>query len=122
VRRGSEAEESDAIAGPRLSDAQAAEADDAGAEERGEMQGVGPFGERDEEVGACDGVFGVAAVDGVARVSRVVAEVLAVLAAEGAGAVGSTEPGDAGAMADLNRADIGAEFFDAADDLMAGRY
>ncbi len=119
VRRGSEAEEADAISGRGFGDAQAAETDDARAEEWGEVKGIGSFGERDEEVGAGDGVFGIAAIDGVAGVGGVVAEVLAVFAAEGAGAVGSAEPRDAGAVADLNRTDVGAEFFDAPDDLVA---
>jgi hypothetical protein len=120
VRRGSEAEEANAIARRGFGDAQAAEADDACAEEWGKMEGVGSFGERDEEVGAGDGVFGIASVDGVAGVGRVVAEVLAVLAAEWAGAVGATEPGDASAVANRNRAYVCAEFFDASDDLVAG--
>ena len=121
VRGGAKAEEADAVAGGNFRDAQAAEADDAGAEQRGEVDGGGFFGKRDEEVGAGDGVFRIAAVDGVAGVGGVVAEILAVLAAERAGAVDAAEPGDAGAMTDADGVDAGAEFFDAADDLVAGR-
>ena len=120
VGRGTEAEEADAIARRYFSNVQAAEADDARAEQRRKVDGGRFFGERDEEIGAGDGVFGVAAVDGVASVGGVVAEILAVFAAERAGAVGSAKPGDAGAGADVDRADAGAEFLDATDDLVPG--
>ena len=120
VRRGAEAEEADTIAGGDFGHAQAAEADDAGAEQRGEVGGGLIFGERDEEVGASDGVFGIAAVDGVAGVGGMVAEIFAVLAAEGAGAIDATEPGDSGAVADADRVDARAELFDARDNLVAG--
>ena len=42
-------------------------------------------------------------------------------AAEGAGAVDATEPGDSDAIADADRVNARAEFFDARDDLVAGR-
>ena len=121
VRRCAKAEESDAVAGGNFSDAEAAEADDAGAKERREVDRGGLFGKRDEEVGTGDGVFRIAAIDGVARVGGVVAEILAVPAAERAGAVDAAEPGDAGAMTDADGVDAGAEFFHAADDLVSGR-
>jgi hypothetical protein len=109
---GSEAEEADAFAGLRASDSEAAEADDAGAEERRDV-GVVEFGkERVGEVGADEGVFGVASVDGVAGEGGVVAEIFFVAKTEGAGAVGATDPGDADAGA------FGCAVDDFADDLV----
>jgi hypothetical protein len=120
VRRCAEAEESDPVAGGNFGDAEAAEADDARAEKRSKVGGGGFFRERDEEVGAGDRVFSIAAVHGVPGVGGVVAEIFVVLAAEGAGAISSAEPGDAGAMADGDRAHAGAEFLHAADNLVSG--
>jgi hypothetical protein len=61
--RGSEAEETDTLARLGPCDAKAAEADDAGAEERRDVGVVELGGERVDEVGADQGVFGVASVD-----------------------------------------------------------
>jgi hypothetical protein len=69
-------------------------------------------GERDQEVGACGGVFGVAAVDGVAGVGGMVAEILTVLETEGASAVDAAKPGNACALADADRIDAGTELRD----------
>ncbi len=96
---GSEAEEADALAGLGARDAKTAEADDAGAEERGDVGVVECGWEGIGEVGADEGVFGVAAVDGVAGEDGVVAEVFFVAEAEGTGAVGTADPGDADAGA-----------------------
>ncbi len=121
MRGSAEAEEADAIAGCDLRDAQTAEADDAGTEQRGEVGGGFLFGEWDEEIGAGDGVFSVAAVDGVAGIGGVVAEILAVFQTEQAGAIDATEPGDSDPLANADGVDAGAEFFDTRDDLVAGR-
>ncbi len=114
---GSEAEEAYALAGLRARYAQAAEADDAGAEERGDVGVVEGGGQGEDEVGADEGVFGVAAVDGVAGEGGVVAEVFFVAEAEGAGAVDAADPGDAdaGVCGEFG----GGAFDDFADDLMA---
>ncbi len=74
-------------------------------------------GQGEDEVGADEGVFGVAAVDGVAGEGGVVAEVFFVAEAEGAGAVGAADPGDAdaGACGEFG----GCAFDDFADDLVA---
>jgi hypothetical protein len=97
---GSEAEEADALAGLCACYAKAAEADDSGAEERGYVGVVEGVGERVDEVGADEGVLGVASVDGVAGEDGIVAEVFFVADAEGTGAVGATDPGDAYACAE----------------------
>jgi hypothetical protein len=70
-----------------------------------------------DEVGADDGVFGVAAVDGVAGEGGVVAEVFFLATAEGAAAVGAAAPGDADASAGGEFG--GGSFDDFADDLVA---
>jgi hypothetical protein len=75
--------------------AEAAEADDAGAEKRSDVGVVEGVGQWVDKVGADDGVLGVASVDGVAGEGGVVAEVFFLAEAEGAGAVGAADPGDA---------------------------
>jgi hypothetical protein len=80
------------------------------------------FGKWNKEIGARRRIFGVAAVDGIAGVGGMVAEILAVLAAEGTGAIDAAEPGDADALADTDRVDTDAEFFDARHDLMSRCY
>lgn len=110
---GTEAEEADSLAGLGAGYAQAAEADDAGAEERGDVGVVEAGGQGEDEVGADEGVLGVAAVDGVAGEGGVVAEVFFVAETEGAGAVGSADPGDADAGACVSA------FDDLAYDLVA---
>ncbi len=113
-----EAEEADAFAGLDAGDAEAAEADDARAEERGDVDVVETGGEGIDEVGAGQGVFGIAAIDGVAGKDGVVAEVFFAAAAEGASAVGAADPGDADARADWKVG--GCALDDFADDLVAG--
>jgi hypothetical protein len=90
----------------------------------GVVEGVG---EGVDEVGADEGVFGVASVDGVAGEGGVVAEVFFVADAEGTGAVGAADPGDTDAgHTDPGDADASvwgelgdAAFDDFADDLVA---
>ncbi len=96
---GSEAEEAYALARLGACDAEAAEADDAGAEEWGGMDAVESVGERVGEVGADEGVLGIASVGGVAGEGGVVAEVFFVAEAEGTSAVRATDPRDAYACA-----------------------
>jgi hypothetical protein len=90
--RAAKAEEADAVAGLDLGYAESAEADDAGAEEWGDVGVVEGVGEREDEVGAFEGVLGLASVDGVAGEGGVVAEVFFVVSAEAAGAVGASDP------------------------------
>ena len=97
---GSEAEEADAFAGLGSGYAEAAEADDAGAEQWGDVGVVERGREGVDEVRAGEGVLGVASVDGVAGEGGVVAEIFFVAEAEGAGAVGAADPGDANAGAE----------------------
>jgi hypothetical protein len=114
---GSEAEESDALARLGAGDAEAAEADDAGAEERGDVGVTGFGGQREDEVSADEGVFGVATVDGVAGEGGIVAEVFFVAETEGTGAVGAADPGNAyaGVCGEFG----GGAFYYFADDLVA---
>jgi hypothetical protein len=114
---GSEAEEANTLAGLGAGYAEAAETDDAGAEERGDVGVVEGVGEGKHEVGADEGVLRIAAVDGVAGEGGVVAEVFFVAETEGAGSVGAADPGDAdaGACEEFG----GCAFDDFADDLVA---
>ena len=114
---GSEAEEADTFAGLRAGYTKAAEADDAGAEERGDVGVVEGVGEGEDEIGTDEGILGVASVDGVAGEGGVVAEVFFVAETEGAGAVGAADPGDAyaGVCGEFG----GGVFDDFADDLVA---
>jgi hypothetical protein len=114
---GAEAEEADALSRLSAGDAKAAKADDAGAEEGSDVGVIEGVGEWVGEVGADEDVFGIAAVDGVAGEDGVVAEVFFAAAAEGAGAVGSADPGDADAH--VVGAIRGGAGDDLADDLMA---
>jgi len=113
---GPEAKEADALAGLGARYSEAAEADDASAEERGDVGVVEGAGEGVNEVGADEGVLGVAAVDGVAGEGGVVAQVFFMAETEGAGAVGAADPGDAdaGACGEFG----GRAFDDFADDLV----
>src|SRR6266851_2363409 len=115
---GAEAEESDAFTRFHAGDTQAAEADDAGAEERGYVGVVQTGGQGVGEVGADQSVLGVATIDGVAGEGGVVAEVLGSAKAVGAGTIGASYPGDAysRAMGELR----GCALDHLADDLMAG--
>ena len=65
----------------------------------GDVSVAESFRECESEVGADEGVFGVATVDGVAGEDGVVAEVFFVAKTEGTGAVGAADPGDADACA-----------------------
>jgi hypothetical protein len=80
----------------------------------GIVEGVGEWV---GEVGADEDVLAIAAVDGVAGEDGVVAEVFFAAKAEGAGAVGSADPGDADAH--VVWAIRGGAVDDLADDLMA---
>jgi hypothetical protein len=73
---------------------------------------------REGEVGADEGVLGVASVDGVAGEDGVIAEIFFVAKAEGTGSVGAPDPGDADAHAQGTVG--GGAFDDLADDLVAG--
>jgi hypothetical protein len=115
---GAEAEESYALSRLGAGDAEAAEADDAGAEKRSDVGVVDGGRESEGEVGANEGIFGVASVDGVAGEGGIVAEIFFVAAAEGTGAVGAPDPRDADPHAE--RAVAGGAFDDFADDLVSG--
>ena len=73
MRRGSEAEEADAVSRVHFGDTQATEANDAGTEQRGQIGGVRLSGERNKKVGAGDSVLGVSPIHGVAGERGVIA-------------------------------------------------
>ena len=97
VRRRSEAEQSDTLAGLHFRHAQAAKADDPSAQQRSGAQIVERAGKREDEVGARDSILGVAAVHGVSGECGCVAEVFLVMTAIPASAVGAADPRDADA-------------------------
>ena len=95
--RTAEAEEADAFAGLDTSDPKAAKADDAGAEQRRDVNVIKPGGQRIDEIRARQGIFGVASVDGVAGEDGVVAEVFHAVTAVPAIAIDAAHPGDSDA-------------------------
>src|SRR5690242_13868190 len=92
MRGRSEPEQPDAIATLHPGDAQAAESDDARAQKRRELLGGQRVRQCDTEIGACNGVPGIAAIYGVPGENRCVAEIFQPPAAEIARAVGAPEP------------------------------
>src|SRR6185437_9699291 len=94
MRRRAEAEQSHALAWFDAGHAQAAEADNAGAEQRRGVNIVEACGQRENEIPARECVFGVAAVDGVAGKRGRIAKIFLTSAAIRAGAVDSADPGD----------------------------
>ncbi len=106
---------------PALLDAgetQAAEADNAGAEQRGRVLIGEAIGNGVDEIFGCDDIFGVAAIDGVAGEFRMVAEILGARAAIAADAVGAMQPGNSNARAKREASSAGTELLDHADDLV----
>ena len=81
VRGRAEPEQSYALAGLHFSHAQAAKADDPGAQQRRCSQVVKRIGQREHEVGARGSKLGVTAVHGVSGKSGRVAEVFLVVSA-----------------------------------------
>jgi len=130
MRGGAEPEEADALAFFDAGDAEAAKADDSGAQERSGVEIIEGGGDWKDKIGASQRVFGVASVDCVAGKGWRVAKVLFATPAVRASAIGAAEPGnpDAGwCRASLDRADegvrpyVGIAYFDyLADDLVAG--
>jgi hypothetical protein len=118
MRGGAESEEADALTFFDAGDAEATETDDSGAQKRSGVESVEDGGDREDEIGTGEGVFGVASVDGVAGESWGVAEVFFAALAVGASAIGAAEPRDAyeGAGRDV------ASFDNFADDLVARDY
>ena len=95
VRRRAEAEEADPLPALHARHPEAAKSDDAGAKQRRRVQIVQRIRQRKHEIGAGDGVLGIAAVDAVAGEGRSVAEVLHPAAAVRAGPIRAADPGDA---------------------------
>jgi len=82
------------------------------------VDGIGVGWKRVDEVGAGEGVLGVASVDRVAGEDGIVAEVFITHTAEAAGAVCAAHPGDADSGADGELG--GGAVDDFADDLVTG--
>src|SRR5271166_1972987 len=118
MRRGAEAEQSNALSGLDPGHAETAEADDSGAQQRRGMKIVERRWKRKNEIGAGQRIFRIAAVDAVSGERRRVAKVLHVAAAIPATPVGASNPGDANAGA---HGKLGSGACDnVADDLVAG--
>jgi hypothetical protein len=116
MRGGAEAEQADTVATFDAGDAQAAEADDAGAEQGRGFEIVERGRERVDEIGSCDGVLGVATRNRVAGEGGRVAQILGAAGAVRAGAVDAAEPTYSHAEAAF---EITRDNF--ANDLVAGR-
>src|SRR5580658_1685227 len=116
--RGSEPEETDAFARLDACDAQAAESDDAGTEQRSYVDVVQAAGQRVCEVRARQSVFGVTAIHRVAGKNWPVAQIFHFVAAIPAIAVYSAHPGNPHARGDRRFRAFASDDF--ADNLMAG--
>src|ERR1700676_5105423 len=117
MRGRTEAKQSDALARLDAGNAQAAEADDSGAEERGGVQIVECSRQRKDKVGAGQCIFRVSAGDAVSGERGRVAEVLRASFAIGASAIRPAEPANAGARAEWDFLCGAADYF--TDNLMA---
>ena len=95
VGGGSEAEQANAFAWFDSSNTQAAKTDDAGAEQRSRVQIIEGFREGENEVGASESILAVSASYCVTGEGGGLAEIFETLLTVSAGAVGSTEPGNA---------------------------
>ena len=95
MRRRAEAEQPHALAALDAGDAQAAESDDAGAQQRRGFQIVKSGRQRNREVRARHREFGVAAVHRVSGEDGRIAQVLLAAAAVLAGSVDAGHPGNA---------------------------
>lgn len=115
-----ETKESNPFAALYFGDAQAAEANDAGAQERGCVKIIERGRQRKDEVGTSGGELGVTTVHRVAGEGRRVAKILFVIAAVPAGAVGAADPRDADARPEWELGSRTGDDF--ADDLMAWDY
>ncbi len=120
VRRGAESVETKLSTRTNAGQAQATEADDAGAKQRSGLLVGECVGDGINEIFGGDDVFGVTAVHGVAREFRMIAQVFGAGSAVLAYAVGVMQPGDAHARARAEALCAAAESLDHADDLMAG--
>ena len=109
--RCAEAEQADAFAFFDPGDAEAAVADDPGAEQGRGLQVVERVRQRVDEIRASDDEFGIASIDSVAGENGRITEVLHPLGAVGAVAVSAAKPGHADAL---------AGGYDFPDDLVAG--
>src|SRR5579863_7927262 len=98
--------------------AEAAKADDAGAQQGRNDRGFGIRRKGNGEVGANGSEFGIASVTAVARENRPIAEVLHLVAAEPAIAVDAAHPRNAGSDSDRQVRCVTCDNF--ADDLVAG--
>jgi hypothetical protein len=114
MRGGSETEEAYSFARLDSSDAQAAEADDAGAEQGSGVEVVQGVRKGIDEAGAGESVFGVASVDRIAGKRRSVAQIFKAFRAIGARSIDASQPGNPD-----SRANRQFPFHHLADDLMS---
>src|SRR5262249_15938495 len=110
------------IARFQIRDAEAAEADDSGAQQRSGGQIGETVGNSIHEVFGCGDEFGITAVDRVAGEYGRFTEIFLAGAAVFAGSVGRMEPGNADGGAWREAAGSGPILFDHADHLMPGNH
>jgi len=118
--RGAEAEESYTVARLDARYAKTAKTNNASAQQRRGVQIVELVGKRKREIGANDGVFGIAAIYGVTGEGGRIAEILEAEATISAGSVGSSHPGNSDARA--GRKIIRGPSYYFTDNLMSGDY
>jgi len=102
--------------------AQAAEADNSGAKQRGGLLIGKLLGNGIDKVLRCNNVLGVASIDGVAGEGGVVAKIFRARTAILAGAVGTMQPSDANPRADGEPACAGSQPLNDANDLVTRDY
>jgi hypothetical protein len=119
VRRGSEAEEADALALLNSGHANAAETDDAGAQERGGVQIVQGFRKREDEIGSGQRVLCVTTGNRIASKGGRIAEIFKAALAVGTAAIHSADPGYSHTRAGREIRIRGVGGIDCCDDLVA---
>jgi hypothetical protein len=103
-------------------EAQAAKANNSGAEERDGLLVWKLLGDGVDKVLRRNNVLGVAAVNGIAREGRMVAKIFRARATEFASAVSVMQPGDAYTGAEGKPGRVGSQLFDDANDLVPWNY
>jgi len=93
--RAAKTKESDSLSLLNPSHSQAAEADDAGAQQRSDMSVIQARGKRKSEVSARQNIFGIAAIHGVSGKDRLIAEIFHAVMAVPAVTIDATHPGNA---------------------------
>jgi hypothetical protein len=110
--------EAQLAAGLNSGKAQAAEADDSGAEQRGGLLIWELFGDGIDKVLRRNNVLSVTSVNGITRERRMVAKIFGTVPTELTGAVGMMQPSDAYTRSERKPVCAGTRLFKGADDLV----